>query len=256
MEAILSLLIPVTFVLMLVIERFFPGRPLPKFRFWRLKGFLGFVVCATLAGAVPAVLAILFQKRSVVHLTAVPTVIAAVLGFVLGDLVNYGVHRLMHNVPLLWRWTHQLHHSAERVDLLGANYIHPFDLVLQVTATTIPVLLLGLSPDAAALGGFIGFVWGMFSHLNIRTPQWMGFIVQRPEAHAVHHARGIHAYNYATFPLWDMAFGTFRNPATFTEPAGFWDGSTEPLGAMLLGRDVSEKPSASGSPDLVRTHLS
>ncbi len=38
MEAILSLLIPITFVLMLVLERVFPGRPLPKVRFWALKG--------------------------------------------------------------------------------------------------------------------------------------------------------------------------------------------------------------------------
>jgi sterol desaturase/sphingolipid hydroxylase (fatty acid hydroxylase superfamily) len=242
MEAILSLLIPVTFVLMLVLERVFPGRPLPKVRFWALKGGVCFVLCAALAGAVPAVLAIVLQKHAPIHLGSLPTAVAAVLGFLVGDLVLYGVHRVMHNVPFIWRWAHQMHHSAERVDMLGANFIHPIDLVLQVSAGAIPALLLGLSPDASALAGYIGFLWGMFPHLNVRTPQWIGRFVQRPEAHAVHHARGIHAYNYANFPLWDIAFGTFRSPATFTEPAGFWNGASRKLGAMLIGRDVSEPP--------------
>jgi sterol desaturase/sphingolipid hydroxylase (fatty acid hydroxylase superfamily) len=244
METILSALIPVTFILMVVLERVFPGRPLPKIRFWVLKGFGFFVLCAALAGAVPAVLASLLATHAPIHLATMPVVLAAVVGLLAGDFVLYGVHRLMHNVPFLWRWSHQMHHSIERVDILGANYIHPIDLVLQVSATTIPMLLLGLSADAAALAGYVGFIWGMFPHLNIRTPRWIGWFVQRPEAHAVHHARGIHAYNYANVPIWDIAFGTFRSPATFTEPAGFWDGASRRIGPMLLGRDVSTPPAS------------
>jgi hypothetical protein len=41
--------------------------------------------------------------------------------------------------------------------------------------------------------------------------------------------------------LWDILLGTFRNPATFTEPAGFWDGASGRLGSMLVGRDVGER---------------
>jgi sterol desaturase/sphingolipid hydroxylase (fatty acid hydroxylase superfamily) len=81
----------------------------------------------------------------------------------------------------------------------------------------------------------------MFQHWNVRTPQWVGWIIQRPEAHALHHARGIHAYNYGNFMLWDILFGTFRNPAAFTDPLGFWDGASGKLGSMLIGRDVGER---------------
>ena len=35
----------------------------------------------------------------------------------------------MHNVPFLWRWFHQMHHSAERLDIPGAVYFHPFDML-------------------------------------------------------------------------------------------------------------------------------
>ena len=120
MEDIIGILIPATFVSMLVLERLFPGRPLPKVRFWALKGVVFFVMCAVLAGLVPAVLTALLAAHAPFHvsLSLVP---AAILAYLAGDLVNYGVHRLMHNVPFLWRWTHQIHHSEERVDMWGAN---------------------------------------------------------------------------------------------------------------------------------------
>jgi sterol desaturase/sphingolipid hydroxylase (fatty acid hydroxylase superfamily) len=238
-ETAFGILPLVSFVAMLLVERLLPGRPQPRVRFWVAKGFVFFVITSAVAAGVPAALAVVAGKHAPLDLSSLPLLVAAVVAFVLGDLVNYGMHRLMHNVPLLWRWTHQMHHSAERVDLWGAAYNHPFDIALQAAATTIPVLLLGISPAAAAIAGYIGFVWGVFPHLNIRTPQWLGWFVQRPEAHAVHHTRGVHAYNYAALPAWDMIFRTYRNPVSCDEPAGFWDGASTRVGAMLAGRDVS-----------------
>ena len=34
----------------------------------------------------------------------------------------------------------------------------------------------------------------------------------RPEAHCIHHQRGVHAYNYGNIPLWDVVFGTLPQP--------------------------------------------
>ncbi len=244
MENLVPVIIPAAFVIMLVLERLVPGRPLPKVRFWAVKGIGAFFLCLAFAGMVPAGLAALLGGRAPIHLTGIAWPLAATIGFLAGDLAFYGLHRLLHNVPLLWRWSHQMHHSAERVDMLGSNYFHPFDFAMQIAVSTVPVLLLGLSPDAAALAGLIGYFFGNFPHLNVRTPTWIGYVIQRPEAHALHHGRGIHAYNYGNFPLWDLLLGTFRNPATFPESAGFWDGASAQVGAMLLGRDVSEPPSA------------
>ena len=81
--------------------------------------------------------------------------------------------------------------------------------------------------------------------MNIRTPQWLGYVIQRPEAHGLHHARGIHAYNYGSLGIWDLVFGTFRNPARFDDPTGFWDGASTRMGAMLIGRDIAlERPAS------------
>ena len=38
-------------------------------------------------------------------------------------------HRTMHANDFLWRWFHQMHHSAERVDVAGAFYFSPLDMV-------------------------------------------------------------------------------------------------------------------------------
>lgn len=241
MEAILPILIPLTYVVMLVLERVFPARKLPPVRGWLLKGIVFFVLGGAMSALLPALVASALGGHTLLRLGVLGPVIGGIVGFIATDIEAYAVHRLLHNVPFLWRWTHQMHHSAERIDIAGAAYFHPLDNLVQGGLSSLAVLLLGLSPDAAALAGFLGFFVAMFQHWNVRTPQWLGWIIQRPEAHAVHHARGVHAYNYGNFMLWDILFGTFRNPAAFNEQAGFWDGASTKVGAMLLGRDVSER---------------
>jgi len=244
MEAILTPLIPVTYVLCLILERVFPARSLPQVKGWLLRGALAFVMTGVINALLPMALVSVLAGHSLFDLSGLGTVLGAVVGFVLTDFFSYWLHRLMHNWQFLWRWTHQVHHSAERMDIAGSAYFHPFDITLTVALTTLCALALGLSADAAALAGFIGFAYAMFQHLNIRTPRWLGYVIQRPEAHSVHHARGVHAYNYGNFPLYDLLFGTFRNPADFMAQAGFWDGASARVGAMLMGRDVGEPPVA------------
>jgi len=82
------------------------------------------------------------------------------------------------------------------------------------------------------------FMLGLIEHTNVKTPRWLGYIVQRPEMHCIHHERGVHAYNYGT-PIWDMLFGTYRNPRTWAGQVGFWDGASKRTFAMLAGRDVA-----------------
>lgn len=241
METIIAILFPTTFLVMLVLERAFPARALPRVPYWLLKGILFFVMGAALGGIVPALIAAPVQKHAPLHFAGLGTALGGIVAFLVTDVVSYAVHRTLHNVPFLWRWTHQMHHSAERLDIAGANFFHPFDIIVQATSTSLAVALLGVSPDAALLAGYLSYFVAMFQHLNMRTPRWLGWFIQRPEAHSVHHARGVHAYNYGNFTFWDMLFGTFRNPATFIDqPQGFWDGASKRMGAMLLGRDVGD----------------
>jgi len=146
----------------------------------------------------------------------------------------------MHNVPFLWRWFHQMHHSAERVDIWGALYFHPFDtLGFTFVGSLALVVGFGVSPEAAIVINLAATFFGLFQHANIRTPHWLGYFIQRPESHSAHHERGVHARNYSDLPFWDIVFGTFHNPKEFTGEVGFFDGGSKQLGPMLLGRAIA-----------------
>ena len=86
---------------------------------------------------------------------------------------------------------------------------------------------------------FITFC-GIFQHANISTPHWLGYLVQRPESHVIHHAKDVQHCNYADLPLIDMIFGTFHNPRSIKGiDQGFYFGASRRLVDALLLRDVT-----------------
>ena len=136
-----------------------------------------------------------------------------------------------------------MHHSAERVDIWGALYFHPLDaLGFTFVGSLALVLGFGISAEAAIIVNLLATFYGLFQHANIKTPHWLGYIIQRPESHGIHHERGVHAFNYADLPFWDMVFGTFRNPREWEAATGFYDGASARIFSMLIGRDVSKAP--------------
>ena len=135
-------------------------------------------------------------------------------------------------------------HSAERLDTFGAFYFSPLDMIgFTLLGSLCLVLGVGVAPQAATLILLLTTFMSIFQHANVRTPRWLGYLVQRPESHAIHHGRGIHAGNYADLPLLDMLFGTFRNPPAHVAETGFYPGASRRVMDMLLWRDVSRPPS-------------
>jgi len=45
--------------------------------------------------------------------------------------------------------------------------------------------------------------------------------------------------NYSDLPFWDILFGTFHNPKEFTGQVGFYDGRSQKVGPMLIGRQIA-----------------
>ena len=167
--------------------------------------------------------------------------VRAVVGILVYEFAHYWYHRAIHRFDMLWRFAHQLHHSAERIDAFGAYYLHPVDVFFFTTwASLVFVPLLGLNAEATAIGAAFLTFNAMFQHANIKTPHWLGYFIQRPESHCVHHGRGIHHYNYSDLPLWDIVFGTYLNPRDVSNlEAGFYDGASERIPEMLVFQDVS-----------------
>lgn len=163
---------------------------------------------------------------------------SSLIAFVVASFVAYWHHRLIHRSDRLWRWVHQLHHSPTRVEALTAFYIHPFDgLLAALLNAVVAYVVLGVGPAAAALALLYVTAFNLVAHADLRTPRWLGYFVQRPEMHRVHHERGVHANNYG-LPLWDILFGTWRNPHTAPAACGFADDKERLIGQMLLLKDV------------------
>lgn len=223
----------------LVLERKAAARPLPQVHGWNLRAGVSFCSTMAIGAAVPAWVAPLLAGHAPLHLAWLGTWGGAALGIVAGDFFAYWLHRLQHTARWLWLCTHQMHHAAERVDVLGAAFLHPLDIALSSLLTTVVVAAMGLSEGAIALASIASILLGVLQHLNVRTPVWLGYLVQRPESHSIHHRRGFHRDNYGNLALWDLAFGTFRNPAEFASEAGFYDGASARIGELLVGRDVA-----------------
>ena len=163
----------------------------------------------------------------------------ALLGYLVVTFVYYWWHRWRHEVPALWRWLHRVHHSPQRLEVATSFYKHPFEiLVNSVLSAAILYGMVGLGPLAATWAVLLTGLAELFYHWNVETPHWIGYVVQRPESHCVHHEHGIHAFNYSDLPLWDLLFGTFHNPRRFEGRCGLGESETR-LGSLLLGRDPS-----------------
>jgi sterol desaturase/sphingolipid hydroxylase (fatty acid hydroxylase superfamily) len=246
---LIGALVPFTFFVMLAIERLRPARHFPARRGWTALG-IGFLLLLGVIGTVVPLMVDTAWLAAHRWLDGSGLGVAGgtVVGYVVLSGLMYAWHRTLHRVPLLWRLTHQLHHSPQRVDIPGAALFHPTEMVAQVLLQLfVTLIVLGLDPLAAALTGYVAAFYGMFQHWNIHTPRWLGYWIQRPESHCEHHRLGVHAYNYGDLPIWDILLGTFRNPATFEGRCGFESPADRRLGAMLAFRDVNQPLYGAGS---------
>jgi sterol desaturase/sphingolipid hydroxylase (fatty acid hydroxylase superfamily) len=241
MSSIPGFLFPLIYLGFVAVERLFPARPQPRVGWWVPKGVLFFALGGALSGAVAPHVGVWAAAHRLVDLRALGFAGGTLVGLVALDFVMYWWHRARHSFGPLWR-LHQLHHSSERLDAVGAFYFHPLETVIAVSLSALVGGLLGLDPRAIAALGVSTLVIALIQHANLRTPRWLGYVIQRPEQHALHHERGVHARNYGGFALWDRLFGTYANPATFTGAVGFWDGASRRLGRLLIGADVSAPP--------------
>ena len=163
----------------------------------------------------------------------------ALVGYLALTFVYYWWHRWRHQSDFLWRWVHQMHHSPQRIEVITSFYKHPLEVLANsILSSAILYLAVGLGPHAAAGAVLLSGLAELIYHWNVRSPYWLGYLFQRPESHCVHHQKGVHSFNYSDLPLWDMLFGTFRNPREWNSECGFEPAQEQMFGQMLIGQDV------------------
>ncbi len=228
------------FAALMLWEAALPARKLPRVPGWKRRTALSFALYFMLSSYLPLVWDEHLAAYQLIDLSALGTVGGAAAGLLIYETAVYLWHRAMHASDTLWRVFHQMHHSAERIDTWSAFWFSPADMVGWTLLGSLSlVLLVGITPAAATVVLVTITLLAVLQHANVRTPRWLGYLVQRPEAHRLHHGRGIHAYNYSDLPLIDMIFGSWRNPDDFPSATGFRHGASLRLGDMLLARDVA-----------------
>lgn len=235
-----ALCIVAMYALLMLYEALFPARVLPKIRFWKIRGIVSFFLFFYLSSYLPLLWAQWLPQTQLVDLSGLGVAQGAVAGILLYEFGMYIWHRAMHSSDFLWRIFHQMHHSAERLDTWGAFYFSPMDMAgFTALGTLCFSVVMGLDPKAVTVVLLVTNFFSIFQHANIRTSQWLGYLIQRPESHGYHHAQGIHRHNYSDLPLFDIIFGTFYNPKTFEHNNGFYKGASGRVLDMLLFRDIN-----------------
>jgi sterol desaturase/sphingolipid hydroxylase (fatty acid hydroxylase superfamily) len=236
------LIVLISAILMMGIEFFSPGRVFPRTQYWwsRACVFNSLQAATSFMGAITWDLWL--PQLQLFNSVNLSFWLQVLMGYLLITFVYYWWHRLRHEVPLLWRWLHQLHHSPARIEIITSFYKHPLELLTNgILSSIILYCVLGLSPNAVVTVILITGLAELFYHWNIKTPYTLGFFFQRPESHCLHHKKGSHRFNYSDLPLWDMMFGTFHNPISNTGSCGFSGLKETKLLAMLCGKNMNKK---------------
>jgi len=134
--------------------------------------------------------------------------------FLVLEAFMYGIHRIYHTIPLLWR-IHAVHHCDTEVDATTSQRHHTLEVLIN-TALLAPVLVL-LAPEPAVflLVALTRLAIGIFSHSNLQVPKFVDrclrWVLVTPDFHRLHHRsqRTFTDSNYsASLPLFDYLFGT------------------------------------------------
>lgn len=234
------LLVLGTAAVMIVVERLRPGRIWPKVRGWWPRALLLNGVQAASVFVAGVTYDRFFGSHRLWSADALGISGGALLGYVVHTFVYYWWHRVRHESDFLWRWVHQVHHSPSRIEVVTSFYKHPIEIVVNgLLSSVVLYSIVGLGPVAATYTMLLNGLAELFYHWNVRTPHWVGYLFQRPESHCVHHQEGLHRFNYADLPIFDIIFRTFRNPTDWRGRCGFGEDVELQIGEMLAGKEVS-----------------
>lgn len=233
----------ISFIFCFAIERIIVGWRLPKVHSWYTRVIvvnviqLGVVVLAGITWEH------WLSSISIFHLSRYMNEwVAGFCAYFLATFVFYWWHRLRHESDFLWRYLHQIHHSPQRLEVITSFYKHPQEMIFNsILGSLIVYTILGLDLRAGAIYTLFTALGEFFYHTNIKTPQWVGYLFQRPEMHRIHHQYNYHKNNYGDFVFWDMIFGTYENPKTWSNRCGFDEPRELKLMDMLLLRDVHKE---------------
>lgn len=176
------------------------------------------IVADGAAGALVAAVAMAFASAS-----AWPLALQIVVGIIVAEFGSYWLHRWSHAGGWLWR-VHLLHHRPEQLNTANALTAHPINALYNHLARAVPLVMIGMSPDAILLVALFGITQSLVAHANIAGHiGWLDYVIGSAGLHRLHHSTdAAQAGNFGTtVPFWDQLFGSFRRGAAPAEVGVF-----------------------------------
>lgn len=155
----------------------------------------------------------------------------------IGDFFYYWYHRTWHVVPFFWQ-SHKLHHMDATLEAVTVGRQSWTEIMLPLFTGLPAAVIFKLDAidyfSAGVSGAVIGLfsmVWGPLFHANIRLHLGRAsFLLNNPQLHRIHHSRlpQHRDKNFANYyPIWDVIFGTYYEPARDEYPATGVEGEPE-----------------------------
>ncbi|WP_272969338.1 sterol desaturase family protein, partial [Alteromonas australica] len=121
-------------------------------------------------------------------------------------------HYFSHKYKVLWR-LHAVHHSVERMYGFNGLLKHPLHQAIELSAGTLPLLLIGMPLEIGALLGFSATIQLLLQHSNVDMRLGpLKYVWAVAPGHRHHHVKdGTRGdVNFGLFThLWDHLLGTF-----------------------------------------------
>ncbi len=110
-----------------------------------------------------------FDLQSLNPMQSWPMWAILITGFLVRDIVQWLVHRLLHRSEFLWQF-HKVHHSVEEMGFAAHLRYHWMETVVYRTLEYIPLALLGIGLHDFFVIHIFTLAWGHYNHSNISIP--------------------------------------------------------------------------------------
>ena len=214
-SSIITFAIPV-FFLLIVIEYFY-GKYIGK-NTYRLNDTVTSIALGMISRfptmlnlGVQSIIFVYISSYLNLELLSVKNPLTWIIAFLLYDLSYYWMHRMHHEIKILWA-THSVHHHGEDFNLATA---------LRQTSTGwlwkwifyMPMIILGIPGEVFVTVAGVNLVYQFWVHTeHIGHLGFLEKVFITPMNHGIHHAKNkeyIDANYGGVFIIWDRMFGTY-----------------------------------------------
>ncbi len=144
--------------------------------------------------------------------------LALLLFFVISDFLQWNVHRLLYNIPFLWK-IHKIHHSVKEMGFAAHFRYNWMEPIVYRSLLYIPIMLIGgINLADVFIVHFISIAIGHLNHANIGWDYgYFKYIFNNPKMHIWHHSKELpnkYGVNFGiSLSLWDYLFRTNYIPS-------------------------------------------